>query len=59
MVGRLSGAGEQRYRKDSDLELRARHTEVKERVIAASPVGRANYNELKGPFLSAVKAGLK
>src|SRR6516164_4084903 len=36
-----------------DLELRARYAEAKERAIAASPVGRAKYNELKGPFLSA------
>jgi GrpB-like predicted nucleotidyltransferase (UPF0157 family) len=42
-----------------DLELRARYIEAKERAIAASPVGRAKYNDLKGPFLSAVKAGLK
>jgi GrpB-like predicted nucleotidyltransferase (UPF0157 family) len=42
-----------------DLELRARYAEAKERAIAASPVGRARYNELKGPFLSTVKAGLE
>ena len=42
-----------------DLELRARYTEAKERAIAASPVGRVRYNELKGPFLSTVKAGLE
>jgi GrpB-like predicted nucleotidyltransferase (UPF0157 family) len=42
-----------------DLELRVRYTEAKERAIAASPVGRAGYNQLKGPFLSAVKAGFK
>ena len=34
-------------------------TEAKERATAASPVGRAKYNEFKGPFLSAVKAGLE
>jgi len=42
-----------------DLELRAKYTEAKERAIAASPVGRVRYNELKEPFLSTVKAGLK
>ena len=42
-----------------DLELRARYTEAKERAIATSPVGRVRYNELKEPFLSTVKAGLK
>ena len=42
-----------------DLEPRARYAEAKERAIAASPVGRVRYNELKEPFLSTVKAGLE
>ena len=31
----------------------------KERAAAASPEGRTEYNELKGPFLAQVKARLK
>jgi GrpB-like predicted nucleotidyltransferase (UPF0157 family) len=39
--------------------LRAQYLEVKERAIVSSPEGRARYNELKGPFLARIKAGLK
>ena len=42
-----------------DGSLRARYLEVKERAAAASPESRAKYNELKGPFLAKIKAGLK
>ena len=42
-----------------DASLRTRYLEVKERAAAASPEGRVRYNELKGPFLAQVKAGLR
>ena len=42
-----------------DLDLRARYLEEKERAVAAAPEGRSRYNEIKGPFLEVVKAGLK
>jgi GrpB-like predicted nucleotidyltransferase (UPF0157 family) len=42
-----------------DAGLRARYTEEKERAAAAAPEGRARYNELKGLFLTKVKAKLR
>jgi GrpB-like predicted nucleotidyltransferase (UPF0157 family) len=42
-----------------DASLRGTYLQVKERAAAASPVGRARYNELKSPFLAQVKARLK
>jgi GrpB-like predicted nucleotidyltransferase (UPF0157 family) len=42
-----------------DVSLQARYLEVKERAVAASPQDRVRYNELKGPFLARIKAGLK
>ena len=41
-----------------DSGLRARYIEEKDRAVVASPVGRGRYNEIKGPFLERVKAGL-
>lgn len=41
-----------------DPDLRARYLEEKERAIAAAPIGRARYNELKGPFLATVRLAL-
>jgi GrpB-like predicted nucleotidyltransferase (UPF0157 family) len=43
----------------NDPELRARYVEEKERAVAAAPEGRARYNQIKGPFLEIIKAGLK
>jgi GrpB-like predicted nucleotidyltransferase (UPF0157 family) len=43
----------------TDPELRARYMEEKERAVAAAPEGRAQYNQLKGPFLENIKAALK
>jgi GrpB-like predicted nucleotidyltransferase (UPF0157 family) len=42
----------------ADEKLRAAYVAEKERVAAAAPTGRAEYNELKRPFLDAVKADL-
>lgn len=42
-----------------DRELRAKYAEEKERAAAASPEGRARYNELKGPFLDQLKVRLQ
>jgi GrpB-like predicted nucleotidyltransferase (UPF0157 family) len=42
-----------------DASLRGTYLQVKERAVAASPEGRARYNELKSPFLAQVKARLK
>jgi GrpB-like predicted nucleotidyltransferase (UPF0157 family) len=42
-----------------DANLRRRYLQVKEHAIAASPESRIRYNELKGPFVAQVKAGLK
>jgi hypothetical protein len=33
-------------------------SEEKERAAATAPVGRARYNELKGPFLAKIQAEL-
>lgn len=42
-----------------DKRLQSEYLEVKERAIAASPQDRVRYNELKGPHLARIKAGLK
>jgi len=42
-----------------DPDLRAKYAQEKERAVAAAPEGRAKYNQIKGPFLEAIKAGLK
>lgn len=42
-----------------DAALRASYLEAKEHAAAAAPQGRAKYNEIKGPYLVKVKAGLK
>jgi GrpB-like predicted nucleotidyltransferase (UPF0157 family) len=42
-----------------DPDLRARYLAEKERAVAAAPEGRSRYNEIKGPLLEIVKAGLK
>jgi GrpB-like predicted nucleotidyltransferase (UPF0157 family) len=41
-----------------DPDMRARYTQEKERAVEAAPVGRSRYNEIKGPFLEVLKAGL-
>jgi GrpB-like predicted nucleotidyltransferase (UPF0157 family) len=41
-----------------DAALRTSYVKEKERAVAASPEGRARYNELKGAFLAKVKTGL-
>jgi GrpB-like predicted nucleotidyltransferase (UPF0157 family) len=41
-----------------DESLRAAYVAAKERAVAAAPEGRAEYNELKRPFIDKVKAGL-
>ena len=41
-----------------DPDLRGTYVREKERAVAASPEGRARYNELKGAFLTKVKANL-
>jgi GrpB-like predicted nucleotidyltransferase (UPF0157 family) len=42
-----------------DPDLRAKYAQEKERAVAAAPEGRARYNQIKGPFLETIKAGLK
>jgi len=42
----------------SDAKLRIAYAAEKERAAAAAPVGRARYNELKGPFIDQMKASL-
>jgi GrpB-like predicted nucleotidyltransferase (UPF0157 family) len=41
-----------------DENLRVVYMAEKERAAAAAPQGRARYNELKGPFIDKIKAGL-
>jgi GrpB-like predicted nucleotidyltransferase (UPF0157 family) len=43
----------------SDPRLRDEYAMEKERAVAASPEGRARYNEIKGPFLESVKVRLR
>jgi GrpB-like predicted nucleotidyltransferase (UPF0157 family) len=47
-----------RDRLRSDPQLCAEYVREKERAVAAAPEGRAQYNELKGPYLEFVKARL-
>jgi GrpB-like predicted nucleotidyltransferase (UPF0157 family) len=43
----------------ADTDLRDAYAEEKERAVAAAPVGRGRYNELKGAFIAAAKARLE
>ena len=47
-----------RDRLRSDPQLRADYVAEKERAVGAAPMGRARYNEIKGPYLETVKARL-
>lgn len=42
----------------SDAALRQAYADEKERAVAAAPVGRGRYNELKAAFIVAAKAQL-
>jgi GrpB-like predicted nucleotidyltransferase (UPF0157 family) len=42
----------------ADSTLRAQYVCIKELAVANAPEGRARYNQLKGPFLEAIKARL-
>jgi GrpB-like predicted nucleotidyltransferase (UPF0157 family) len=42
----------------NDADLRGAYIAEKERAVAAAPIGRGKYNELKGAFIEAAKARL-
>jgi GrpB-like predicted nucleotidyltransferase (UPF0157 family) len=43
----------------ADANLRAEYIAEKTRAVAAAPEGRPRYNELKGPFITALNARLR
>jgi GrpB-like predicted nucleotidyltransferase (UPF0157 family) len=42
----------------NDADLRGAYIAEKERAVAAAPIGRGKYNELKGALIEAAKARL-